>query len=245
MKRILLIAALILGSYNLAIGQIGIGTTSPDPSSVLDVSSSDRGVLLPRMTAAQRDAIVAPANGLMVYITDTDEVQMNANNSAAPVWRALSLTPTSPAMIGDSVKYSNTDTTTDVNQATAIDLPVFGTLLWNDDATLYVVAGDQVTIAQTGRYEVIVNVSLINATATDRNAPEIRLTLDGTEVGAYGSTGYIRSNSNHEESSLHLREVLDVTAGQVLAVNIVRAANTAAVNLRSAGSTNIYVEKKL
>lgn len=50
--------------------QVGIGTTSPAASSILDVTSTTKGVLIPRMTAAQRLAIGAPAEGLMVYQTD-------------------------------------------------------------------------------------------------------------------------------------------------------------------------------
>ncbi|KVV15718.1 hypothetical protein [Flavobacterium sp. TAB 87] len=50
--------------------QIGIGTTTPDASSILDVSSTEKGMLTPRMTTAQRTAIVTPANGLIVYDTD-------------------------------------------------------------------------------------------------------------------------------------------------------------------------------
>ena len=49
---------------------VGIGTTTPDASAQLDISSTTKGVLMPRLTAAQRAAIVAPANGLMVYQTD-------------------------------------------------------------------------------------------------------------------------------------------------------------------------------
>ena len=52
--------------------QVGIGTTSPDASSALDVASTAKGFLMPRMTTIQREAIVAPANGLMVFDTDTN-----------------------------------------------------------------------------------------------------------------------------------------------------------------------------
>jgi hypothetical protein len=46
---------------------IGIGTNTPSNSAVLDVTSTSKGLLIPRMTSAQRGAIVSPANGLMVY----------------------------------------------------------------------------------------------------------------------------------------------------------------------------------
>ncbi len=50
--------------------QTGIGTTTPHASAKLDVTSSDKGFLPPRMTSAQRTAISSPAAGLMVYQTD-------------------------------------------------------------------------------------------------------------------------------------------------------------------------------
>tara|TARA_R110000850_G_scaffold277113_1_gene422909 strand:- start:66344 stop:67750 length:1407 start_codon:yes stop_codon:yes gene_type:complete len=50
--------------------QVGIGTTSPAASSALDITSTTKGLLTPRMTTVQKNAIVAPANGLMVYDTD-------------------------------------------------------------------------------------------------------------------------------------------------------------------------------
>jgi len=49
---------------------VGIGTTSPNASAALQVSSSSQGVLLPSMTLAQRDAITTPATGLLVFQTD-------------------------------------------------------------------------------------------------------------------------------------------------------------------------------
>ncbi len=50
--------------------QIGIGITTPDPSAMLHVHATDKGILIPRMTAAQRIAIASPAEGLQVYQTD-------------------------------------------------------------------------------------------------------------------------------------------------------------------------------
>lgn len=49
--------------------QIGIGTITPNASSVLDVTSTTQGMLTPRMTTAQRTAIASPADGLIVYDT--------------------------------------------------------------------------------------------------------------------------------------------------------------------------------
>lgn len=60
-----IIAATITNAQN-----IGIGTTTPDPSAVVQVSSTTQGLLPPRMTTTQRTAIVNPATGLLVYQTD-------------------------------------------------------------------------------------------------------------------------------------------------------------------------------
>ncbi|WP_347268994.1 tail fiber domain-containing protein [Paracoccus sp. (in: a-proteobacteria)] len=49
---------------------VGIGTTTPDASAQLDISSTTSGLLAPRMTKAQRDAITTPATGLLIYQTD-------------------------------------------------------------------------------------------------------------------------------------------------------------------------------
>lgn len=50
---------------------VGIGTLSPAVSSQLDISSTTKGFLTPRMTAAQRAAIDQPAEGLLLYQTDS------------------------------------------------------------------------------------------------------------------------------------------------------------------------------
>ncbi|MCO5280647.1 MAG: hypothetical protein M9931_06270 [Chitinophagales bacterium] len=49
---------------------IGIGTSTPNPTAVLDVNANDKGVLIPRLTTAQRNSIATPATGLLVFDTD-------------------------------------------------------------------------------------------------------------------------------------------------------------------------------
>src|SRR5262245_57513944 len=51
-------------------GSAGIGTTTPDASSLLDVQSTSQGVLIPRMTKTQRDAITSPAQSLLIFQTN-------------------------------------------------------------------------------------------------------------------------------------------------------------------------------
>ena len=48
-------------------GRIGMGTTTPHASALLDLQSSSRGLLLPRMSTTQRTSISNPAKGLVVY----------------------------------------------------------------------------------------------------------------------------------------------------------------------------------
>ncbi len=49
--------------------QVGIGTTTPNVSSILDITSTTQGLLAPRMTTVERVAITTPANSLLVYDT--------------------------------------------------------------------------------------------------------------------------------------------------------------------------------
>lgn len=62
---------LLLAMHLPSLGQnIGIGATNPHASAALEIRATNRGLLIPRMTTAQRNAIASPANGLMVYDTD-------------------------------------------------------------------------------------------------------------------------------------------------------------------------------
>jgi len=67
MKKAILLMFFVSTS---AIAQVGINTSTPDASAALDVESTTGGILIPRMTQVQRDAIASPSNGLMIYQTN-------------------------------------------------------------------------------------------------------------------------------------------------------------------------------
>ena len=68
MKKLFTLLALTI-SFSMN-AQVGINNDSPDSSSALDITSTTAGLLVPRMTETQRDAISSPATGLMIYQTD-------------------------------------------------------------------------------------------------------------------------------------------------------------------------------
>ncbi len=67
---------MILISASISLSQVAINTdgSAPEASAMLDVKSTNKGVLLPRMTNAQIQLITSPANGLFVYSTDDSKV---------------------------------------------------------------------------------------------------------------------------------------------------------------------------
>ena len=88
MKSVFLFCNLLF-SVQILYSQIGIGTTIPEGSSVVDVFSTDKGLLFPRMTTVQRDAIVNPAKGLMIYNLDEDCLQINSGSPSSSAWSCI------------------------------------------------------------------------------------------------------------------------------------------------------------
>jgi hypothetical protein len=66
-------------------GSVGIGTASPGASALLDMTSTTKGFLPPRMTTAQRNAISSPATGLQIYNTTTNRLNVYNGTIWMPV----------------------------------------------------------------------------------------------------------------------------------------------------------------
>jgi hypothetical protein len=69
LSLIMACTCLLMAAGTIQAQRVGIGTTDPDPSAILDITSDSTGLLIPRMTLTQRDAINNPATGLLVFVT--------------------------------------------------------------------------------------------------------------------------------------------------------------------------------
>jgi hypothetical protein len=84
-SKAVMLVCLLFGTS--VFSQVGIGTVTPEASSVLDVYSTTQGMLFPRLTTAQKTAIATPANGLMVYDTDLNAICYYKTTDAS--WNTL------------------------------------------------------------------------------------------------------------------------------------------------------------
>jgi hypothetical protein len=101
MKKFTIILFLFIAQYAHSQG-IGIGSTNPPhPSAALDVNSTNKGLLIPRMTTAERNAIASPLKGLLVFDNTTSSFWFY-NGSA---WQQASLN-NQWAVNGSAISYS-------------------------------------------------------------------------------------------------------------------------------------------
>ena len=71
-------------------GNVGIGTAFPDTNAALDITSTSKGLLIPRMAQAQRNALTNPATGLIIYQTDnTTGIYYNSGTPVDPSWNLV------------------------------------------------------------------------------------------------------------------------------------------------------------
>jgi hypothetical protein len=96
-----------------AIAQVGVGTDAPHPSAILEIKSSNTGFLFPRMSTSNRDNITAPAEGLIIYNTDTKCIEARVDNN----WLCInnsSLTTTTTNAIDSPCNSTNPTVINDV-----------------------------------------------------------------------------------------------------------------------------------
>lgn len=109
-----------------------------------------------------------------------------------------------------------TNSTTNINNATFVDIPVFGTnTLINNNGSFTAVSATQVRVNFTGFIEVNANVPY--TAGSSRVALRGRMRRNGVAIGPEAMTGYIRNATGHSEASLHISGYyLPVTANDVI-----------------------------
>mgnify|MGYP000697276757 CR=1 FL=1 len=112
-----LVFVIVICSYSISYSQVGIGTTSPDPSSLLEIVSTDAGLLIPRMTIIQRDNISSPVDGLLIYVVDDKLFYYFNDSSWIPITsNAIINEGSNSIQIGSTLFQSNTHTGTTGNR---------------------------------------------------------------------------------------------------------------------------------
>ena len=71
-KSTFLLCIFLLATTNFLFAQVGIGTITPNNSSMLDIESTDKGILIPRMTETQKMSVSSPVSGLLIYQIDKE-----------------------------------------------------------------------------------------------------------------------------------------------------------------------------
>ena len=213
-----------------AFAQVGINTNTPEASAALDVTSTEGGILIPRLTETQRDAIASPATGLMVFQTDQTTGFYFFNGAA---WAQLE-GPAGADGAGGAARMLE-------SERDAIDSPEAGVTVWCSNcgpngemqvynglawtnisgsvAAIYDNILPVITISVGNTMDLAINGSYVNpsATATDNvdgdisDAIVVAGTVDATIIGAYPVTYNVSDASGNaaEEQTL----MVNVVAG--------------------------------
>jgi trimeric autotransporter adhesin len=167
--KLLLLSALALGAYT-ASAQVKVGdnVTNIDDNAVFEMESTTQGLLLPRMTAAQRDAIATPTNSMLVY--NTTEGCINIYNASETRWKSIcgEVADGSAEYVTDCASLSVSGT-----YYTGVEL---------DPDTNYLTVN--VDVSELGTYEILVNAAGMYF------ADSGTFTTTGTQAITLAGTGY-------------------------------------------------------
>jgi len=149
--------------------------------------------------------------------------------------------------INQGARWTNMDITTNLN-AGSVAAPIFGVEDYNDDAiNLYTAATDKLTIKETGRYDIRINISLLGINSSGNTAQRTnvnaQITVNGNPLSALAASGYIRFASGHEQSSIHINEILQLNANDVVRIRTYREANSGNVRFSGTGDSSFIINK--
>jgi trimeric autotransporter adhesin len=88
-KGLLLLQILFMLACGAFSQGVGIGTNAPDASAALDITATNKGLLIPRMNLNAINAIVNPARGLLVYDSVVNQFMVNVGSPAIPNWQPV------------------------------------------------------------------------------------------------------------------------------------------------------------
>lgn len=198
---------------------VGVGTATPVPSALLDITSTTQGFLTPRMTAVQRNAIVAPATGLLIYNTGTSLFNYWDGIS----WVEIDSNATSEWLLdgntNGAVKYIGTNDTFDFPVYTdGVEVARFyttGEFGINTLATpitkLEVAADNGMAVITSSRYSTAGGSGFLGRKARGTQALPTAV-LSGDSISTFGAVGYSGAGFNASSGKIVFSAAENFTA---------------------------------
>jgi len=256
MLRFILFFTALLFSLKVS-AQTGIGTSTPDASAKLDVFSTTKGFLPPRMTASQRGNITSPAAGLMVYQTD-GTTGLYYYNGSAWIYIINSITNVLPVANGGTgvttatgtgsvvLNTSPSLTTPTLGVATGTSLALTGTTTSTSNSTgaLTVAGGAGIggalnasTLSLSNSATGVSSLILRNGDASTAfsDNPQIRMGWSGSNAGTsqYAQIIHTRHNSGGTNNAI------DFYLSDGTANNTITFGSNRAMSITSPGNVEI------
>ncbi|WP_340200449.1 hypothetical protein [Ascidiimonas sp. W6] len=197
----------VFNCYVFSYGQVGIGTTIPE--AVLDVNSTESGILIPRLTSLQRDAIVSPVVSMMIFNSTENVFQFCSAVTPNVIWKSVTNSP--------SLKYVASINTTSPDlsisgNGSASRMPIFDFPSWNDDTTLFTSitsGGTTLNVSQPGRYRITLNAYVSVNTS---GSAAIRYYVDGSRASGGAAIVSNPNLTNVLNTTVHLSEIIEITS---------------------------------
>ena len=197
--------------------QTGIGTVTPNASAKLEIASTDKGLLIPRMTSTQRGLISLPANGLLVYQTDgVIGFYVNSGTSASPSWLRIN---TDWTKSGNDISYTagNISTTGALTGGTTSSLSGFAANITSISANYPITSADNGKVIQSTSASAI-TITIPTGLPTGFNCTVVQMgagqvTFSGTYLNR---TGFTKTASQYSVISiLHLGSNSIIVTGEM------------------------------
>ena len=183
----ILLFTILICNINLHAQGVGINNTAtaPDASAMLDVSSTTKGFLPPRMTLSQRNLINQPATGIIIYQTNNvTGLYCNMGTAAVPDWRLIGpLAPLTYGYFSGSGSSGNNTFNVFQNLYLSTTNSANGISLFGGSATVFETGLYRIDFQAVTRCSVSNSTVDVNVAVNGVNTPQPNSTSGG---GAYG-----------------------------------------------------------